>query len=128
MVSLGASIPQVLSWCTNAGFLATRPSIFDDDDFLLQQWSRFASQRHQALTASLGFDKVDSFASMGPGDAGVQEQPFGRVEAGFAADLVGLKKDAVDGSYEKFVAGVEKVEFVMKGGKVFKLEGKEVVE
>jgi len=127
MVSLGASIPQVLSWCTSNGFLATRPSSFDDDDSLLRRWSQFASRRHQSLTCSLGFDQLDPLASLGPGDAGVQEQPFGRVEAGFAADLVGLRGDAVDGSYEKFVKGVEKVDFVMKGGKVFKAEGREVV-
>ncbi|KAJ7677899.1 hypothetical protein DFH06DRAFT_562277 [Mycena polygramma] len=49
--------------------------------------------------------------------------PFGCVRAGWAADLVGLDGDlATD-----FAGTVRRVEFVMKGGRVYKQGGKEVV-
>jgi len=49
--------------------------------------------------------------------------PFGCVRAGWAADLVGLHGDLET----DFAKTVRRVEFVMKGGRVYKHRGKEVI-
>ncbi|KAK0469359.1 uncharacterized protein EV420DRAFT_1659320 [Desarmillaria tabescens] len=56
------------------------------------------------------------------GGAGDNDIRFGSVEAGWAADLV-----ALEGSLEDdFEGTLDKVSFVMRGGKVYKLDGKAV--
>ena len=52
---------------------------------------------------------------------GDHDHRFGCVKPGWAADLVG-----VEGNFEDFDSTVDNVQFVMKSGKVYKMEGREV--
>lgn len=125
MVSLGAPITSVLSWCTQGGWESVRPRVFDGPSGAdhLARWSNFANERSTRL--SLHGTQPNWFVPLGPREAdGLNEQPLGRLEAGFAADLVGLQGD-VESNFAAAV-GPGGVKLVVKAAKVVQLEGKEI--
>lgn len=106
MVRLGADWRRVLSWATRCG------------------WECIRSLRWEGAEGKERLAKVDEMRE----DArivGDNEVPFGMIKKGFAADLISTK-----GSLEEdFEGAVDKgsISFVMKAGKIYKLNGKELV-
>ncbi|EKM60544.1 uncharacterized protein PHACADRAFT_189669 [Phanerochaete carnosa HHB-10118-sp] len=105
MVQLGAGWRETLQWATLAG------------------WKCVRSMRWEGREGAARLARVEQLQE----DArivGDNEVPFGAVRKGFAADII-----ATTGDFEKnFTSAVDKgsISFVMKGGKVFKRDGKEV--
>lgn len=105
MVRLGADWKTVLRWGTLSG------------------WECIRSMRWEGQTGKARLTKVHELRE----DArvvGDNEVPFGAVRKGFAADII-----ATNGDLEQnFEEAVDKgsIVFVMKGGKVYKRDGREV--
>lgn len=59
----------------------------------------------------------------GTGGNGDHDQYFGAIKPGWAADLIALEGDIE----QDFEGTLDRVSFVMRGGKVYKRDGKEVV-
>ncbi|KAI0713110.1 hypothetical protein C8T65DRAFT_717820 [Cerioporus squamosus] len=106
MVQLGADWRLVLRWATLGGWQAIRS----------MAWEGNAGAERLARVAELQEDARV---------VGDNEVPFGAIRRGFAADIVATSGDLE----EDFASAVDKssIEFVMKGGKVFKRDGREVV-
>ncbi|KAI0032141.1 hypothetical protein K488DRAFT_38875, partial [Vararia minispora EC-137] len=105
MVEAGAPWDKVLSWATYGGWKCVRPLTWE-------------GRRGKARLASVDALEED------PRVVGDNEVPFGVLRQGFAADII-----ATTGDLEKdFANAVDKnsISFVMKGGKVYKRDGKEV--
>jgi len=106
MRRLGASWDRVLSWATYRGWLCVRGSEWEGD------WG-------ERYLASLLKDDKPTVEL----DRGV---PFGLLRAGWAADLIGIS-GKLDGTEEEFEDAVMNgVQFVMKGGVIFKENGLEL--
>lgn len=106
MVRLGADWRQVLRWGTLGG------------------WECIRSMRWEGKG---GFERLCGVDKLGEDTrvVGDNEVPFGAIRKGFAADII-----ATNGDLEKdFEVAVDKtsISFVMKGGRVFKLGGNELV-
>ncbi|KAI0673847.1 hypothetical protein C8Q78DRAFT_1068083 [Trametes maxima] len=106
MVRLGADWRQVLRWATLGGWQAVRSA----------QWEGEEGAARLARVAEL---------EEAPGAVGDNEVAFGMIRRGFAADLVATRGD-LEGDFEGAV-DKSSITFVMKGGKVFKRDGREVV-
>ncbi|THU86359.1 hypothetical protein K435DRAFT_782900 [Dendrothele bispora CBS 962.96] len=104
MVRLGAEWKKVLRWATLSGWELIRPMDWEEYDSL------------DTGVAGDGEGRV----RIAVGDHDVK---FGRIVPGWAADLVGLKGD-IEQDFEGTVDGVD---FVMKRGKIYKMDGREVV-
>ena len=106
MVRLGADWRHVLRWATLGGWTTIRSMAWEGEE----------GAERLARVAELGEDARE---------VGDNEVPFGVIRRGFAADIVATK-----GDLEKdFESAVDKsnIVFVMKGGKVFKRDGRELV-
>lgn len=104
MVQLGADWREVLQWCTLGG------------------WECIRSMRWEGREGAARLAKVEQLQE----DArvvGDNEVPFGAVRKGFAADIIATTGDFAS----NFATAVDKnsISFVMKGGKVYKRDGKE---
>lgn len=105
MVQLGAPWREVLQWATLAG------------------WECIRSMRWEGRAGEARLARVEQLQE-GARVVGDNEVPFGAVRKGFAADII-----ATTGDFEKnFANAVDKgsISFVMKAGKVYKRDGKEV--
>ena len=105
MVRLGADWPTVLRWATLGGWECIRSL----------QWE-----------GQLGLDRLNRVEELGE-DAkivGDNEVPFGAIRKGFAADIIATNGD-LEKDFERAVDR-ENIRFVMKGGRVYKLDGKEL--
>ncbi|KAI0652579.1 hypothetical protein C8Q79DRAFT_898223 [Trametes meyenii] len=106
MVRLGADWRQVLRWATLGGWYAVRST----------QWEGEEGAARLARIAEL---------EEAPGAVGDNEVAFGVIRRGFAADLVATRGN-LEGDFEGAV-DKSSITFVMKGGKVFKRDGRELV-
>ncbi|KAH9854290.1 hypothetical protein C2E23DRAFT_818018 [Lenzites betulinus] len=106
MVRLGADWRHVLRWATLGGWRCVRSAAWEGEE---------------------GAARLAEVAEMQEGAAAVgdNEVPFGVIRRGFAADIVATRGD-LEGDFENAV-DKESITFVMKGGKVFKREGRELV-
>ncbi|KAI0320062.1 hypothetical protein OF83DRAFT_1053830 [Amylostereum chailletii] len=106
MVSLGADWKDVLWWATLGGWRCVRS----------MAWEGKAGEARLARVHELGEDvRV----------VGDNEVPFGVFRKGFAADVI-----ATTGDLENDFKGAiwkDNISFVMKGGKVYKKDGNEIV-
>ncbi|KAF8204132.1 hypothetical protein BJ912DRAFT_896082 [Pholiota molesta] len=101
MRTLGADWAKVLSWATYGGWKCVRG----------MEWDGARGER-----------RVEALE-----EGGLSGVPFGAIRAGWAADLVGVV-GSLDGSAKEFGEALTTgVAFVMKGGKIYKSDGKEVV-
>ncbi|KAI0778862.1 hypothetical protein BD413DRAFT_601525 [Trametes elegans] len=105
MVRLGADWRLVLRWATLAGWQCVRSAA----------WEGAEGAARLARVAEL---------QEAPGIVGDNEVPFGVVRRGFAADIVATRGDLAD-DFERAVDKAS-ITFVMKGGKVFKRDGREL--
>ncbi|KDQ20340.1 hypothetical protein BOTBODRAFT_101627 [Botryobasidium botryosum FD-172 SS1] len=107
MVKLGADWREVLKWATLGGWECVRG----------MQWEGKEGERRLRALAAL--QESGSCPRMRDNDV-----PFGAIRPGFAADIIATSGDL---STDFFNAVEPKsIEFVMKGGRVYKMEGKEV--
>lgn len=115
MRRLGAKWNQILGWATFGGWRCIRG----------MEWDGSGGDRRIARIESLA---VQSFDPSDTHPVGLdRDVPFGVIRPGWAADLVGLE-GKLDGTVEEFEdALTQGISFVMKGGKVYKKEGKELV-
>ena len=106
MLRLGAPWRQVLKWCTIGG------------------WECVRSMRWEGEEGEVRLKDVERLMEEAR-IVGTNEVPFGVIRKGFAADII-----ATSGSlWEEFENAVDRksISFVMKGGKVYKRNGQEVV-
>ncbi|KAG2354964.1 hypothetical protein BDR07DRAFT_1427696 [Suillus spraguei] len=102
MVRLGADWKKVLRWATLGGWECVRP----------RTWEGEAGKTRLAQVGDLKED---------PRIVGDNEVPFGAVRRGFIADLIATSGDfATD--FESAVSA-ESIQFVMKGGRIYKRDG-----
>lgn len=107
MVRLGADWRKVLRWATLGGWETIRSTAWE-------------GERGKARLARMAELEEDAR------EVGDNEVPFGVIRRGFAADIVATKGD-LERNFEDAVNKASIV-FVMKGGKVFKRDGREVVQ
>lgn len=107
MRQLGASWDRVLSWATHGGWKCVRG----------MEWEGGEGERRTMLqTSELLQDTIL--------ERGV---PFGVIRPRWAGDLIGIE-GKLDGTVEDFEkALVDGVRFVMKGGKIYKRDGQEIL-
>jgi imidazolonepropionase-like amidohydrolase len=105
MVRLGAGWREVLQWCTLGG------------------WECVRSMRWEGEEGKARLAKVEELREEA-GVVGDNEVAFGAVRKGFAADIVATTGNLA-GDFENAVHR-KSISFVMKGGKVFKRDGKEI--
>lgn len=108
MVRLGADWRRVLRWGTLGGWECVRS----------MEWE---GRRGAARMARAEAEAEVGEARNGNGD---NEVPFGAIRRGFAADVVATCGD-VAGDFEGAVSA-ERICFVMKGGRVYKRDGRAV--
>jgi len=104
MLAAGAPWQNILAWATLGGWRCIRPMTWEGPS-------------GEARLAQVGLLKED------PRVVGDNEVPFGVLRKGFAADII-----ATSGDLEKnFSEAVQKenISFVMKGGNIYKRDGKE---
>ena len=107
MVQLGAPWQKVLSWATFGGWECIRPRTWEGDE------------------GKARLARISSLAES-PREVGDNEVAFGIIKRGFVADIV-----ATTGDLEKDFQGAvskDKITFVMKGGRVYKHEGRPVAD
>lgn len=105
MVRLGADWRSVLQWATLSGWECVRG----------MQWEgQKGCQRINRISELQEDVRI----------TGDNDMPFGAIRAGFAADIIATRFDPEE-DFEKAV-DASSISFVMKGGKVFKRDGKEV--
>ena len=111
MRQLGASWDRVLSWATYGGWKCVRG----------MDWEGNEGERRIRNVKNLEMSELlqDTILERGV--------PFGVICPGWAGDLIGIE-GKLDGTVEEFEkALVDGVKFVMKGGKVYKRDGQEVL-
>ena len=111
MRQLGASWDRVLSWATYGGWKCVRG----------MEWEGDEGERRVRNAKNLQMSELlqDTILERGV--------PFGVIRSGWAADLIGIE-GKLDGTVEEFEkALVDGVNFVMKGGKVYKRDGQEIL-
>lgn len=106
MVALGAPWQKVLAWATLGGWQCVRPSTWEGREGRTRL-DHVHLLRESARTV------------------GDNEVAFGVLRRGFAADIIATTGD-LECDFGKAVSK-ESIVFVMKGGKVYKKDGKEVV-
>jgi imidazolonepropionase-like amidohydrolase len=105
MVRLGADYKSVLQWATLCGWECVRGL----------QWEGESGQERIGRIPQLQEDARIT---------GDNDVPFGAIRTGFAADIIATDFD-LEEDFEKAV-DPDSISFVMKGGKVFKQDGKAV--
>lgn len=113
MRKLGAGWERVLGWATYGGWKCVRGMEWDGEK---------GEKRVKDIESRkyLGSDPPDRSELD-------REVPFGAIRIGWAADLVGIE-GKIDGSVQDFEAAITKgVNFVMKGGRVYKKDGIELL-
>ena len=111
MRQLGASWDCVLSWATYGGWKCVRG----------MEWEGGEGERRVRNVKNLQMSELlqDTILERGV--------PFGVIRPGWAGDLIGIE-GKLDGTVEEFEkALVDGVKFVMKGGKVYKRDGQEML-
>lgn len=106
MARLGADWRRVLGWCTYGGWKCIRS----------MRWEGKEGARRLARVDSLQEDQRL---------VGDNEVPFGVIRRGFAADLIATTGD-LDKDFERSV-DKSSISFVMKGGRIYRRNGREVV-
>lgn len=106
MVSLGADWRYVLRWATLGGWQCVRSA----------SWEGTQGAARLALVGEM----LEHAREVGD-----NEVPFGVIRRGFAADIVATTGD-LENAFENAV-DKSSITFVMKGGKVFKRDGRELV-
>lgn len=104
MVRLGASWKEVLQWCTLGGWECVRSMRWEDSE---------GKERLKEVEMLREDARV----------VGDNEMPFGAIRKGFAADIIATRCSPAD-HFENSVDS-KNISFVMKGGKVYKRDGKE---
>lgn len=111
MRQLGASWDRVLSWATYGGWKCVRG----------MEWEGGEGERRMRNVKSLQMSQLTEDTIL---ERGV---PFGVICPGWAGDLIGIE-GKLDGTAQEFEeALVDGVKFVMKGGKVYKQDGQEIL-
>ena len=111
MRRLGAPWDCVLSWATYGGWKCVRG----------MEWEGCEGERRIRNVKNLPMSELVQDTVL---ERGV---PFGVIRPGWAGDLIGIE-GKLDGTVEEFEkALVDGVEFVMKGGKVYKRDGQEIL-
>ncbi|KAH9842337.1 uncharacterized protein C8Q71DRAFT_732425 [Rhodofomes roseus] len=106
MVRLGAEWRKVLGWCTYGG------------------WKCIRSMRWEGKEGAARLTRVGSLQE-DQRLVGDNEVPFGVIRRGFAADIIATTGDLAT-SFERAV-DKSSITFVMKGGKIYKRDGKGLV-
>lgn len=106
MVHLGADWRQVLRWATLGGWECIRS----------MRWEGTGGKERLRRVEELGEDARV---------VGDNEVPFGAIKKGFAADIIATNGD-LESDFELAVDR-KSISFVMKGGRIFKLGGNELV-
>ncbi|KAI5119712.1 hypothetical protein M0805_001426 [Coniferiporia weirii] len=107
MVQLGADVRDVLRWATLGGWECVRSTAWEGAEGAARL-ARVGEMREAR------------------GVVGDNEMPFGAVRRGFAADLIATKGD-LERDFENAVEA-ESITFVMKMGKVYKQDGRSVLD
>ncbi|PPQ66049.1 hypothetical protein CVT24_000231 [Panaeolus cyanescens] len=116
MRRLGAKWNQVLGWATFGGWRCIRG----------MEWDGSGGDRRVARLESMAAQAFDPSDRDGPVNLD-RDVPFGVIRPGWAADLVGVE-GKLDGTAEEFEdALTQGIKFVMKGGRIYKNEGTELV-
>ena len=106
MVRLGAPWQEVLQWSTLGG------------------WECVRSMRWEGSEGKQRLKEVELLRE-GVRAVGDNEVPFGAIRKGFAADIIATRRSPAK-DFENAVDS-KSISFVMKGGKVYKRDGKEAV-
>jgi hypothetical protein len=111
MCQLGAPWDRVLSWATYGGWRCVRG----------MEWEGGEGDRRIRNAKNLHMNELlqDTILERGV--------PFGVIRPGWAGDLIGIE-GRLDGTVEEFEkALVDGVKFMMKGGKIYKRDGQEIL-
>lgn len=124
MRKLGAEWERVLGWGTYGGWKCVRG----------MEWERAKGKKKLERLQAQEKNRMHAFGGgdeRGGGDEDLDLDrgvPFGAIRVGWTADLVGIR-GKLDGTPEEFEEAVMRgVQFVMKGGVVYKRDGKEVLQ
>lgn len=140
MIELGVDWRQALKWSTLGGWECIRGPQWDGESGK-ERLKRF----EMAASRSLCEDESEqaAFEEMGEWPLGDNDIPLGAVRPGYAADLVAFQRDSwldwqegrlglfadIEGGAVReggFDAFELRADFVMKGGKVYKMDGVEL--
>ncbi|PPQ70259.1 hypothetical protein CVT25_013296 [Psilocybe cyanescens] len=126
MRKLGAEWERVLGWGTYGGWKCVRGMEWEGTKGRKKLERIEARERQRANSSAIGGGD-----EKGGGDDDLDLDrgvPFGAIRVGWAADFVGIR-EKLDGTPEQFESAVMRgVEFVMKGGVIYKRDGKEVLQ
>lgn len=119
MRRLGASWARVLSWATYGGWKCVRGL----------EWESEQGVARRNAIAEGGYPGLVKAGFMPDSDIALERGvPFGVIRPGWAADLIAIE-GKLDGSVEEFEEALTKgVKLVMKGGRIFKQDGKSLVD
>ncbi|KAH9486165.1 hypothetical protein JR316_0000229 [Psilocybe cubensis] len=124
MRKLGASWERVLGWGTYSGWKCVRGMEWEGVKGKKKLERLQAREKNRKFNLSGGDEKGGGKEDLDL-DRGV---PFGAIRVGWAADLIGIQ-GKLDGTPEDFEEAVMRgVQFVMKGGVIYKKDGKEVLQ
>ncbi|KAG9026234.1 hypothetical protein FRB95_009072 [Tulasnella sp. JGI-2019a] len=139
MIELGADWHQVLKWNTLGGWKCIRGLQWEGDE------GKKRVERFEAAAARQvceGESEETAFAEIGEWPLGDNDVPLGAIKPGYAADLMAFTRDlwlewqegrmGLFGDMEEGTAVSDNpfqypVHFVMKAGKVYKMDGVEVL-
>ena len=111
MRQLGASWDCVLSWATYGGWKCVRG----------MEWEGAEGERRIQNAMNLEMSQLLEENVL---ERGV---PFGVIRPGWAGDLIGIE-GKLDGTVDEFESALsDGVKFVMKGGRIYKRDGQEIV-
>ena len=119
MRRLGASWDRVLSWATYGGWKCVRG----------MEWEGEKGEKRIRDVVNINKKNLEMSGELHLQDGSFLERgvPFGVICPGWAGDLIGIE-GKLEGTVEEFEkALVDGVKFVMKGGKVFKRDGQEIL-
>ncbi|KAG8852493.1 hypothetical protein FRB96_008681 [Tulasnella sp. 330] len=144
MIEYGATPREALKWSTLGGWECIRGRTWDGEEGN-ERLKNFEKAAEAGLHANCAEDEVKAFERIEEWPLGDNDVPFGVIKPGFAADLAGLIVSArsmawlglgLDGGRADESAGMDvddfcdaiqhRVEFVMKGGRVYKMGGTEI--
>lgn len=125
MVNLGAKPLDVLSWATLEGWRCLRPPV-PWTHIPIPATHRLEEEEERRVGEAFVKTIRDSKRSVTRAQLGDNAVPFGAIRPGFAADIIALGGKPgeleTDDGFEGAVSA-ENVQFVMKGGRVWKRDG-----
>lgn len=128
MIEYGADWREVLKWATIGGWECIRGMDWE---------GRVGESRLKGFEAAVAAeDEQTAFEEIGEAwPLGDNDIPLGAIRPGFAADLIGLDVDLLTGGGPALVASLggygistpQKAGFVMKAGRIYRMDGAESV-